>query len=399
MEKRLGEIAERYSRAWDRPPPLLPRLERIPWGVDAQRFTPREAAAARRELNLPPDRPVLLCIGRVRVQDKMDWTPLLLAFERVCRRVEPRPLLVLAGAAEAEYSEQLLAHAAHLGLRDDIRTFFNAPSACLPSLYAACDVFVSPADTPSESFGLTIIEAMACGRPVVASDWDGYKELIVHGETGFKVRTDWADCLGELNQMAPLLAWDQQHLHAGQSVSVDVGQMAGYLTQLLMNGVLREEMGRRGRARVESLYDWPVVIPQWEALWEELAAIARSLEAKEPDRLEYLQPRYFEHFSHYASRIIDDSTPVWLTERGKERLAGRGALFLHPWTQGFLRPGHLQAALVALKPAGWLGASLPVGKLLEALHKRHGLSRDQGLMHLMWLAKYDLIALGEERSP
>jgi hypothetical protein len=335
----------------------------------------------------------------VRIQDKMDWTPLLLAFERVCRSVAPRPLLVLAGAADPEYSEQLVAHATHLGLRDDIRTFFNAPSACLPSLYAACDVFVSPADTPSESFGLTIVEAMACGRPVVASDWDGYKELIVHGETGFKVRTDWADCLGELNQVAPLLAWDQQHLHVGQSVSVDVGQMAGYLTQLLTNGELREEMGRRGRARVEALYDWPAVIAQWEALWGELAAIAHSLEAQQPDRLEYLQPQYFEHFSHYASRIIDDATPVWLTERGKERLAGRGALLLHPWAQGFLRPGHLQAALAALKPAGWLGASLPVGKLLEALQKRHGLSRDQGLMHLLWLAKYDLIALGAERSP
>jgi D-inositol-3-phosphate glycosyltransferase len=361
MEKRLGDIAERYSRAWDRPPPLLPRLELIPWGVDAQRFTPRDPDTARRELNLPPDRPLLLCIGRVRIQDKMDWTPLLLAFERVCRSVEPRPLLVLAGAADPEYCDQLLAHAAHLGLQSDIRTFFNAPVACLPSLYAACNVFVSPADTPSESFGLTIVEAMACGRPVVASDWDGYKELIVHGETGFKARTDWADCLGELNERAPVLAWDQQHLHVGQSVSVDVGQMAGYLTQLLMNGELREEMGRRGRARVEALYDWPVVIARWEALWGELAAIARSLETKQPDRLEYLQPQYFEHFSHYASRIIEDATPVRLTERGKERLAGRGALFLHPWAQGFLRPGHLQAALAALKPAGWLGASLPVG--------------------------------------
>ena len=70
---------------------------------------------------------------------------------------------------------------------------------------------------------------MACGRPVVASDWDGYKELIVHGETGFKVRTDWADCLGELNQLAPVLYGDQEHLHVGQSVSVDMRQMVGYL--------------------------------------------------------------------------------------------------------------------------------------------------------------------------
>src|SRR5205823_4934641 len=143
-----------------------------------------------------------------------------------------------------------------------------------------------------------------------ASDWDGYKELIVHDETGFKVRTDWVDCFGELDQAAPLLSTDQQHLHVGQSVSIDVGHMAGYLRLLLKNRELREEMGRRGRARVEALYDWPVVIAQWEALWAELAAVARSLEGKPSNRLDYLQPHYFEHFSHYASRIIDDATPV-----------------------------------------------------------------------------------------
>jgi D-inositol-3-phosphate glycosyltransferase len=114
---------------------------------------------------------------------------------------------------------QDLAHAARLGLQNDLRTFFACPPACLPSLYAACDVVVAPTDSPSETFGLTVAEAMAAGRPVVASDWDGYKELIVHGETGFKVRTDWADCLGHVNDLAPFLPWDQEHLHVGQSVS------------------------------------------------------------------------------------------------------------------------------------------------------------------------------------
>jgi glycosyltransferase involved in cell wall biosynthesis len=395
MRRKLEDVAERYSRAWDRPTPPLPRLDQIPWGVDTELFAPRDQAIARRELNLPPDRPIILCLGRVRIEDKMDWTPLLLAFERVSRTVQDRPLLVLAGACLSEYGDQLVAQAGQMGLRDSVRTFFNLPPASLPSLYAACDVFVSPTDSPSESFGLTIVEAMACGCPVVASDWDGYRELIVHGETGFRVRTDWTDCLGELDAMAPFLAWEQQHLHVGQSVSVDVGQMAGCITQLLQNPGRREAMGRRGRQRVEALYDWPVVIRQWEALWTELSAIARSIDQPQPDRLEYLQPHYFQHFSHYASRIINDETPVQLTERGKTQLAGRGGFFLHPRSRGFLHPQYLQAGLTALKPAGWLGASLPVGKVLESMTRLHGLSRDRALVHLMWLAKYDLIAFGE----
>jgi D-inositol-3-phosphate glycosyltransferase len=397
MENRLQDIAERYSRVWDRPPPRLPRLEEIPWGVDTELYAPQDPASARRALGLPLDRPILLCLGRLRIEDKMDWTPLLLAFDRV-RRLKQRPLLVLAGSNPSDYGEQLLAQARHLGLQADIRTFFNLPPACLPSLYAACDVFVSPTDSLSESFGLTIVEAMACGRPVVASDWDGYKELIVHGETGFRVRTDWADCLGEMDEMAPLLPWDQQHLHVGQSVSVDVGQMAGYLAKLLEQPELRETMGRRARVRVEALYAWSKVIPQWESMWEELGSIARSIPGREADRLDYLRPRYFQQFAHYASRIIDDSTLVQLTPRGKELLAEHGSLLLHPRAQGLLHPHHLQAGLAVLKPAAWLGASLPAGKWAEALQKRCGLSRDQALMHLMWLAKYDLVSLAADET-
>jgi len=370
----------------------------IPWGIDTEHFLARDRTVARQDLNLPPDRPIVLSVGRVRIEDKMDYTPLVLAFERVCERIRPRPLLVLAGASPSEYGQRIVAQAAQLGLGNDTRTFFNLPPACLPSLYAACDVFVSPSDSPSESFGLTIIEAMACSRPVVASDWDGYKELIVHGETGFKVRTDWADCLGELNEIAPLLAWDHEHLHVGQSVSVDVGQMAEYLIRLLENRELREEMGRKARARVEALYDWCVIIPQWEALWAELGAIARTIDKRERDRLDYLRPNYFAHFRHYASRIIDDDVPLRLTARGRALLAGKTPLFLHPWASAFLKPEYLRAALAALKPAGWLRTAPSVGDLVGVLKRTHHLSRDQVLMHLMWLAKYDLLAFGDAAS-
>jgi D-inositol-3-phosphate glycosyltransferase len=395
MEKRMADIAERYSRAWDRPVPPLPRLELIPWGVDTERFSLRDPAAARRDLNLPPDRTIVLCLGRFRIHDKMDWTPLLLAFDHAIRKAKQRPLLVLAGANPMGYGEQLLAQAAQLGLTDSVQAFFNLPPACLPSLYAACDIFVSPTDSPTESFGLTILEAMACGRPVVASDWDGYKDLIVHGETGFKVRTDWADCMAELNDAAPFLSWEHEHLHVGQSVSVDVPQMADYLAQLLQNRDLRQEMGGRARARVMTAYDWPVVIKQWEALWTELAAVATSLGAEPADSPDWLQPNYFEHFSHYASRIIDDAVPVQVTARGKALLAGKAPLWLHPWAQAYLRPELLRATLDALKSSGWLRAGVTVGGLVGVMNAVHRVRRDQALMHLLWLAKYDLVRLGE----
>lgn len=394
MERRLLRIADSYSRAWDHPVPPLPRLELIPWGVDTQRFAPRNQADARRDLELPADRPIVLCIGRLQIHDKMDWTPLLLAFERLCRTSKSRPLLVLAGADPSGYGQQVLAHAVQLGIREHVRAFFNLPPAMLAPLYSACDVFVSPTDSPSESFGLTIAEAMASGRPVVASDWDGYKELIVHGETGFKVRTDWADCLGTLNALGPCLWSDQEHLHVGQSVAVDVAQMANHLTQLLDNDDLRQQMGLRARAHAVALYDWPVVVRQWQELWAELLAVARSINRTEPDRLDYLRPEYFRDFAHYATRIIGEETPVSLTPRGQQLLDQHGPLLLHPLTRGFLEPRLLHATLAAVKAAGWLAGGLQVGAIMRVLEKAHGVCRDSTLMHIMWLAKYDLVSLG-----
>jgi D-inositol-3-phosphate glycosyltransferase len=399
MANRLGDIAERYAYALQCAPLAIPRLEQIPWGVDCELFAPRDRTTARRDLKLPLDRPIVLCVGRVRIEDKMDWTPLLLAFQQVARASARRPLFVLGGSNFTDYGERIVSQAAQLGLADDLRTFFNLPPACLPSLYAACDVFVTPADSPSESFGLTILEAMASGRPVVASEWDGYRETVVHGETGFLVRSDWADCLGEVNEIAPVLAWEQEHLHAGQSVSIDVGEMAGYVTRLLDTPELREEMGRRGRMRVESDYAWPVIIARWEALWGELAAVAGTLEPVDPARLDYLQPNYFRHFGHYASRVIDDDVSVQMTVRGKELLAGKEPLFLHPWAHGFLDPKRLRTCLALMKPSRWLRSQLSVGELLQMLQRMQGFSRDQALMSLMWLAKYDLISFGGARIP
>jgi hypothetical protein len=74
-------------------------------------------------------------------------------------------------------------------------------------------------------------------------------------------------------------------------------------------------------------------------------------------------------------------------------LAGKALLLLHPWAQGFLHTRHLHAALSALMPADGFGLRMPAGKLVERLMGR-GLSREAALMHLMWLAKYDLVSFG-----
>ena len=55
----------------------------------------------------------------------------------------------------------------------------------------ACDLVLSLVDNIQETFGLSIAEAMAAGRPVVASDWDGYRDLIRNGIDGYLIPSCW----------------------------------------------------------------------------------------------------------------------------------------------------------------------------------------------------------------
>jgi len=57
------------------------------------------------------------------------------------------------------------------------------------AVWRAADLFTSLSDNIQETFGLVIVEAMASGLPVIASDWNGYRDLVTDGETGFLVPT------------------------------------------------------------------------------------------------------------------------------------------------------------------------------------------------------------------
>jgi glycosyltransferase involved in cell wall biosynthesis len=401
LEKRMTLVAHHYGGLSRQSSLVMPRLEVIHPGIDIQVFSPSDRMAARQQLRLPIHRQILLSIIRadsqVATPYKMDCMPLLLALTRIKERLEMSPLLVILAPTMA-YTAYLMQRASHLGVAGDIRVIHDAPRACLPGFLTACDIFVLPADSHSENDCLTVLEAMACGRPVVASDWAGYKELIVHGQTGFKVRTDWADCLHELNEHAPFLSWEQEHLHFGQSVSVDVAEMARYLLTLLEARELREAMGELARARVEANYAWPTIIACWEALWTELSGLASQMPSHFPTaRWDYLRPDHFQHFSHYASRIIGSTTQVGLTARGNEVAETQSPLWVHPLTQGFLDGNALQSTLqVITKDIEERAGQASLEDLLTSVTTQTGITRDQALMHVMWLAKYDLTFFHED---
>lgn len=356
------------------------RLDKIPLALDAEVFAPKDSAQARRRLGLPPEDLLLLYVGRFSHVDKMDLFPLLLAFKEALRRNPGRGVtLVMAGSdSPFKYAGRVEQFAADLGLADRVVVRTNLPDGDVPDYYAASDIFVSPSDNIQETFGLSIIEAMASGLPVVCSDWNGYKELVEHEVTGYRVPTFWMRCDRKVCDHAGLSDWMADHFYLGQSVSVDVTEMALAIGRLLGDEGLRRQWGENGRKRVLEYFDWPVVIRQYLELWRELKAQAAAEPVNGRRRTSWYRPDFFQTFRHYPTRILDPSSKV--------KTQGTADFSWYPELSAEIRPD-LLGQLTRAAAAG-----VTIGEL-EQLAEENAVTHDSLRFHIMWLLKYRHLVL------
>lgn len=140
-------------------------------GVDLDRFRPRDRATARRELGLPSD--AFIAVTTRRLAARMGLDVLLRAWVDQ----PPHALLVVAGTGPEE--EHLRRLAAELGVDERVRFVGRVEDGALPLHYAAADVSVVPS-VALEGFGLVVLESLACGTPVIASDTGGMAEVLRH---------------------------------------------------------------------------------------------------------------------------------------------------------------------------------------------------------------------------
>ena len=148
-------------------------------GVDLERFNPRNPPLElRRSLDLPEEGPVVVSVGRF-VAFK-GYSYLLEAARRV-QDTMPGVHWVLVG--DGELRSELEAQCRSLGLKS--RAHFTGWREDVPDVLALCDLFVLPSVV--EHFGRVLIEAMAMGKAVVATDAGGVPEIVIQGETGLLV--------------------------------------------------------------------------------------------------------------------------------------------------------------------------------------------------------------------
>ena len=193
----------------------------IPNGIDIEYFSPD---GARRE-EFVDDKLNILFVGRLERRKGLDY--LLRAFVKVKEHI-PNVRLIVVGPGtrlRSKYEKFIK----DMKLADVVCTDFVS-SADMPAYYRSADIFCAPA-TGGESFGIVLLEAMASGKPVVASDIDGYSGLLAHGEDGLLVPPRDEDAL------------------------------AVALLTLLNDESLRYRMGTKGRAKAEE-YSWVHVAQQ-----------------------------------------------------------------------------------------------------------------------------------------
>ncbi len=201
----------------------------IPNGVDVERFRPDLAPFERWR---DPARVNILFVGRLDPRKGLHH--LIAAMPQVIERTSGRARLLIVGNS---YLRSRLEASVPAALRASIRFLGHVPSADLPRWYATGDIFVSPA-SGNESFGIVLLEAMAAGRPVVASDIPGYRSVIQPGE------------------------------NAEAFPPGDVASLARALVRLIEDPARRAELALRGRARALE-FAWPRVTDRIEAVYRE----------------------------------------------------------------------------------------------------------------------------------
>jgi glycosyltransferase involved in cell wall biosynthesis len=398
--KTKASVSESLRQRFGLALPEVHRYAVIPLGVDVGSFETVDRHDARTQVTIADDAFVFLYLGRFSPQSKMDLFPLVLAFSQVVgerrRREQDLPWLLLAGDdCEMNLGPHLERFAAELGVADRVRIIPNPSRALKGSCYGAADAFVSPSDNVQETFGVTIIEAMAAGLPVIASDWSGYRDSVETGVTGLLVPTYWNAGIDYVSRFAMVRGDGATHWMLGQSVTVDPQRLRDAMHTLMDQPELRQSMGAEAKRRAAARYDWSVVIGQYEELWKDLSDEAAAVGAEsEPFRYSASSYDYVKTFGHYATKLIPLDAGIQVTALGRDFSEGRQPLLPLDMDVGLFTGGatrHIAGLVAANGTRAWGAVA---DEAASSLHAPVELMRH----HVARLLKYGLVELVPTQS-
>jgi glycosyltransferase involved in cell wall biosynthesis len=221
---------------------LNPSVATIYYGIDTKVFSPdRDGSVIRQQLNIKNDDKVILYVGRF--VEELGLHVLLDALPVILER-RPHTKIILAGARGSLHQRACATKDLY---RESVFVMTDVPCETLPLLYAAATMTVAPSINARACLGLAIGEAMATGKPVVASDVGGTPEIAIHGETAVLVPPN------------------------------DPAALAEAVLDLIDNDELIERMGQRGRKWIEERFDKDTTNQKLEKIFSEMVGSQRVL--------------------------------------------------------------------------------------------------------------------------
>jgi D-inositol-3-phosphate glycosyltransferase len=282
------------------------RIAMIPCGYDPDEFAPMSRPLARMELGLDPTEPVLLQLGRMVPRKGVD--NVIRAVAKLATEHGVRARLLVVGGATRDPDADAMPELARLaaiaeaeGVREQVTFVGRRDRAELKTYYNAADIFVS---TPwYEPFGITPLEAMACGVPVVGSRVGGIKFSVRDGETGYLVPPD------------------------------DPAALAERIAHLYHHPKLLAVLGQQAHRRVQDLFTWERVANGISAVYEEVFLESSLARHHVAERLATIDRRFEEALETLAQtrrrargdliEAADEITKVFARD-GKVLIAGNG---------------------------------------------------------------------------
>jgi len=370
------------------------QLPLLPLGINCDEFVRPKSADAfvksfKEEHKIGKDDVVILYVGRLASHAKAHPLPMYQALEKAAQKTKRKIHLVQSGWFATDTIEKQFVEGARKFCPSVNAIFIDGRvPATRKHIWHVGDIFTTLADNIQETFGITPIEAMAAGMPVVATDWDGYRETVRDGIDGLLVRTTMpAPGSGRPLAYRYQVGYDHYDRYIGQVslfTNVDTDHCAAAYLKLIEDPELRKKMGAEGKKRANEIYDWAVLIPQYQDLWADLAdrrAAGKDEIIKIPVPL-IDDP--FASYAHYPTQLMVPKTTLSLAEGNRKKVShylldslGNGASHLMPSEEV------LEAILDFI-------ADKKVCSIAE-IAEAHNLRPDRMILFAGWLAKMDLI--------
>lgn len=283
VQQQMDLEAEYYRARFGATRVPMPQLPLIPLGIHADDFARTDSgrAAMRARFNASDDAIVIMTMGRFTSVEKANPSPMFIALEQVAKATgKPVHLWMVGWASRPQEEEMHRKGAAVLCPSVTAQIIDGRDPDVRRDVWSGADIFTLPVDNIQETFGLVPVEAMAAGLPVVMPDWNGFRDTVVHGVTGYLIPTAMSGA-----GAGPIIA---QRFADGtddylrylsivqQQTMIDLPAYRDAFLALIESPEKRRAMGDAGRKHVQITFDWKAVMPQYLALTDELADIRKG---------------------------------------------------------------------------------------------------------------------------